>query len=78
MDRSDLAYHLLEDSNDPDNEVSGIVSCVRCAQIELLFVRFEDSCDFCPEVPDLRGCFVMHESVVHAYVACRSEVGDIV
>ena len=68
---SDLAYHLLENGNDPDNEMSGIVSCVSCAEIELLFVRFENFCNFCSEVPDLRGCFAMHEPVVDADVARR-------
>ena len=75
LDRSDLAYHLLEDSNDPNNEVSGMISCMLCAQVELSFVIVKDSCDFCPEVPDLRGCLVMHEFVVHAEVARRLAIG---
>ena len=53
LNSCDLAYHLFEDRDNPDNEVSSVVSCACGMLFELFFSRILDSFDFCPEVSDL-------------------------
>jgi len=64
LDRGDLADHSLEDSNGCDNEVSGAISRMLCEMVELFLVTLLGILEFCPEIPDLRGGFATHESVI--------------